>query len=587
MSDALALEETIDQTQTGIEKIDALNAIALTLQNTDIQKARQLAEEALLLSEEHHYILGKAKSRTMLAICSCQTGAYPAAIQQAQEAFDISNDEDAVLQGQRLRALTIIGQAYYFMGDYSKALDYELRSLIIHERNGTKEGIAVSLGNIGLIYENIGDNEKALEYGLRSAEIEEKMGNKDGEAASLCNIGNVYKATGDNAKALEYYMKALLINEVTGNKQYEAICLMNTGSVYSTMGDYEKALEYLMKALAKYDVINDKYNKVLTLLHVGYLYLQKDFSENNPAKAIEFFKTALAIAEEINAQHRVFEAHSNLADAYAQLGDMAKAYEHFKKFHETEKAIFNEEANKKYQQLEYQKDISLMQQEQKLTNNLLNKIFPSSVVDRLRNGESPLADYYENTTVLFLDLVEFTSLSSKIPARHLLFLLNSIFSACDAVIAAHSMEKIKTIGDAYMAASGVPEQKEDHLEQAARASLSLMKVLKELVVKIPQEIEGDREWMNDVKEIQVRIGLHCGEVVGGVVGETKYAYDLWGDTVNIAARMEETGEPGKIHVSENIFTVLKDRFEFEERDEREIKGKGMMKTYFLTGEKTL
>jgi len=192
-----------------------------------------------------------------------------------------------------------------------------------------------------------------------------------------------------------------------------------------------------------------------------------------------------------------------------------------------------------------------------------------------------------------MDIVEFTTLCTKVSAQQLVHLLNAIFSSADAVMREFGLEKIKTIGDAYMAVAGAPIVQEDHAQRAANAAVKLLDVMQNLVVSFPPEY-GDRSWIESIPEIEVRIGLHCGPAAAGVVGENKFLYDLWGDAVNTAARMESHGEAGKIHVSEEFVLALSlnrpsDTFSHWEKEgmraiprgEMEIKGKGKMRTYFL------
>ena len=555
----LATEENIFS-QTLEKKIDELNAHAKELQNDPAPEGQQVAEEALALAEKENYQKGIAEALCTLGWRSYRKGNFTLMLEQSERALALA--EKVGNTAVEARACNTIGSAYHATGNYNKALEYYLRLLAIREETNDNKGIAVSLGSIGNVYNSTGDYSKALEYYMRSLTMKEETGDQKSIAVSLINIGNVYRKAGDYSKALEYSLRARAICEETGDKhtiaglltnigtvyystddyskalEYQmrshtiqekignkhgiAMSLGSIGTVYDRTGEYGKALEYYLRALAIQEEICDKYGVGASLGNIGKIYAAQESDGYDTAKAREYLSKALAIAEEIGAKDSVFETHQSLAVVYEQMGDMAKAYEHFKKYHEIEKEVHSEEYLKKRAQLEQQQEIALMQQEQKLTYNLLNKIFPRSVVNRLRDGESPLADYYPTVSVLFLDLVNFTALSSKIPSRQLLYLLNSIFDACDEVVDKHGLEKIKTIGDAYMAASGVPEQREDHLERAAQCALDLVSVLDELTVNMPAEL-GDKSWIKDVGRIAVRIGLHTGEAVGGVIGKNKFS----------------------------------------------------------------
>ncbi len=215
---------------------------------------------------------------------------------------------------------------------------------------------------------------------------------------------------------------------------------------------------------------------------------------------------------------------------------------------------------------------TLLDEEKKRAEGLLLNILPPSIATRLQAGERNIADKCESATVLFADIVNFTPLSEKYSAEEIVKMLNLVFSAFDGLAEKHGVEKIKTMGDSYMAACGIPIRRDDHAFAMANMALEMLDVLKEF---------------NSVasEKLGVRIGMHSGPVIAGVIGAKKFIYDLWGDTVNTASRMESHGEKGKIHVSEIIYNQLAATHTFEERGTVEIKGKGAMKTYFLTGRK--
>ena len=208
--------------------------------------------------------------------------------------------------------------------------------------------------------------------------------------------------------------------------------------------------------------------------------------------------------------------------------------------------------------------------EREKSERLLLNVLPKSIADRLKQGETTIADSFPDVTVLFADLGDFTRRSTEVPAPELVHLLNEIFSKFDWLAELHLLEKIKTIGDAYMAVGGLPMPRADHVEAVAEMALDMQKVVTKLT------------W-GDGKNIDLRIGISTGPVVAGIIGSKKFIYDLWGDTVNIASRMESLGQFGAIQVSEPTYERLKNNYTFEHRGKIEVKGKGKMSTYFLTG----
>ncbi|MEG4147379.1 adenylate/guanylate cyclase domain-containing protein [Microcoleus sp. Pol12B5] len=217
---------------------------------------------------------------------------------------------------------------------------------------------------------------------------------------------------------------------------------------------------------------------------------------------------------------------------------------------------------------------SALRKEQKKTESLLLNILPEPIVDRLKHEPGVIADKFEKATILFADLVNFTQISTTMSATKLVYLLNEIFSAFDQLSEKHGLEKIKTIGDAYMVAAGLPIERPDHAEAIAEMALDMVAAIKELNVKLDANFD-------------LRIGINSGPVVAGVIGTKKFIYDLWGNAVNTASRMESHGIPGRIQVSHYTHKLLQDKYEFEDRGEIEIKGQGQMQTYFLMGRNTV
>ncbi len=227
-----------------------------------------------------------------------------------------------------------------------------------------------------------------------------------------------------------------------------------------------------------------------------------------------------------------------------------------------------------------------LQEEFEHSENLLRNILPASIAERLKNQSdtgplpanrsqtedrpAPIADGHVEATVLFADLVGFTPLSSRLPPAALVQLLNEIFCRFDDIVLMHGLEKIKTIGDAYMLVGGLPEARGDHAQAVARAALEMQALMPQL--RLPAD-----------NVLQLRIGIHSGPVVAGVIGRHKFAYDIWGETVNLASRLESHGQPGRIHVSQPLAELLGDEFSFEDRGDINIKGIGPTRTSFLLG----
>jgi adenylate cyclase len=218
--------------------------------------------------------------------------------------------------------------------------------------------------------------------------------------------------------------------------------------------------------------------------------------------------------------------------------------------------------------LEKKRLLDELRAEKERSEALLLNILPRSIVERMRRGETVIADRVAEATILFADLVDFTSLAARRSAEETVALLADIFCRLDDLAARHGLEKIKTTGDGYMVAGGLPEARTDHAAAVAEMALAML-----AAVETAGRTVGER--------LQLRIGLNTGALIAGVLGTHKFVYDVWGDTVNTAKRMESYGLPGRIHVSAATRQALGSAFSFEPRGPLEIKGKGSMETYFL------
>lgn len=204
------------------------------------------------------------------------------------------------------------------------------------------------------------------------------------------------------------------------------------------------------------------------------------------------------------------------------------------------------------------------------SRRLLLNLLPQPIAARLKNQENPIADGHAEVSILFADIVEFTKLSSRMLPRDLVTLLNEIFLSFDRLADKYAVEKIKTVGDAYMAVSGLPQYSEDHAERIADLALEML---------------GDVKRFSETTGVplSIRIGINSGSVVAGVIGRKRFLYDVWGDAVNTAARMESFGVVGGIQVTEQTYYRLRGKYAFDRRGLVDIKGKGPMETYLLLG----
>ena len=577
------------------EEISNKKGMAINLGNiglvysdlSDYPKALEYYSKALHIIEEIGNKVGIAANLGNIGNVYRNLSDYPKALEYYSKAFHIYEEI-----GNKVGIATNLGNIgiiYDNLSDYPKAIEYYSKSLHINEEIGNKSGIAKNLGCIGIVYLSLSDYPKALEYHSKALHIDEEIGNKVGIGGNLVNIGIIYSFLSDYGKALEYYGKALVILEEIGHKHFQANALVSIGKVYFIFSDYSKALEYYSKALHINEEIGSIKGVAGNLVNIGIVYATKESTYYDAKKAEEYLQKTLLLAEEIGAINTTKEAYENLHTLRLNEELFEEALEFYKKSVEIEKEIQSEEATNTAQQFDQRRKLEEDEKARQLKlarfqeqEKILHNILPIKIADRILKQETFIADHFESVSVLFMDLVGFTSLSSIAPPKQLVYLLDTIFTKADDVLEQFGLEKIKTIGDGYLAVANVTSPLENHQKATALAALELLETMKDFTVNIPTDL-GDSNWTKDMNDIEIRIGIHTGEVVAGIIGKNKYTYDLWGDAVNVASRMESNSKAGRIHISEQFAKSIESNPEFNLilHGEVTIKGKGEMNTFWL------
>ncbi len=517
-----------------------------------------------------------------------------------------------------------LGVIFFSRSNYPKALEYALTSLKINEELGDKKSQASNYGNIANIYNNQSNYATALDYYSKALKIFEELGSKSGIAITLGNIGNTYTNMNNNPKALEYTLKALKMSEELGDKRGIAADLGNISGVYTSEGNYPKALEYGIKAIGIFEELGDRNNLIANIGNVGECYLawaQDTIVKQTPGekkenlqKAIDYLKRAIVIANEIGDLDYLQTYSQNLSDAEAAAGDYREALSSYKQYAIFNDSVFGRENKIKIINLEMKRDMdlkslaiakkhneriffiagmvllllvivfvlrnynsqkrsnTLLSIEKKRSDDLLLNILPAEVADELKEKGTAEAKYFDNVTVMFTDFVDFTKAGENMTPQQLVDELHTCFKAFDEIIRKNHIEKIKTVGDAYLAVSGLPLPDHEHAVKMVKAAVEITEFMKERKTTLGEKTFG------------VRIGIHSGNVVAGIVGVIKFAYDIWGDTVNTAARMEEHSIAGKVNISETTYDLVKNKFECTYRGEITAKNKGSLKMYFVEKE---
>ena len=570
-------------------KVMALYQLAIIFRRDNPQKAIGHAEEGLTLARKLKWKKGEADCLKNLGNTYHILSDYPKERECYELSLRIFEDlKDTLGIG---KCLNNIGITYYYLSDFTNALEYYQRSLHIMEKFGNKQGIANSLNNIGGIYNFQNDYTKALEYYERTLKIKEEIGDKTGIVICLNNIGNRYKHIADYPKALSYYEKSLKISEEIKDKPCMAASLESIGNMYFLLGDYSKALDYSARSLEQ-------------AKKIGMLELQKDVLENLSKayekmgqfkKSYQTYKEFIAIKDSIISEDKIRQiTQTSMKMQYARKRTNDSLA--FEKARLRSELTYLESLHKKNNQRNWLIVTSLailffagalasrlqytrlaqakLQKEKDRSENLLINILPAEIAQELKEKGRAEARDFDQVSVLFADIADFTGTTENLTAHELVDEINTCFGAFDYISSNFRVEKIKTIGDSYMAAGGVPLQFSDSVKNTVKAALKMQEFM---------VLRKKERAMKGLPAFEMRLGIHTGSVVAGIVGVKKFHYDIWGDTVNTASRMESSGVVGKVNISQSTYNCISDdpEFRFEYRGKVVAKNKGCLDMYFV------
>ncbi|TVR37004.1 MAG: hypothetical protein EA392_13795 [Cryomorphaceae bacterium] len=503
--------------------------------------------------------------------------------------------------------------------------------------------IAALQNSLGLANENQQSLREAQKWYLLAIERYEKEKQGSELANSLSNLGNVTIRFSDFSKGdqrdsllaegMELHDKALKIRRKIKDKKGEANALNNMGALAMKKGNssdnsddqqalYKSAEDYFLQAAELAEEVQDRVELSGIYANLAEVY----FRQQRDYEAMEIARKALELSSEIGQAEFMMRASEKLYSILKRLGNPEAALEMYEMYNTLADSIRNEENTRALMQQQYehefaQKESALIFEQEKQnalaaaelrrknlernafiggfglmlllavvffsqrqriarekqrSEELLLNILPEETAQELKEKGSAEAQLIESVTVLFTDFKGFTQLSEVLTPKELVKDLHECFSAFDHILEKHGIEKIKTIGDAYMAAGGLPTPTNDHAVKVIRAALEMRDFVEE---------GKQRKIANNLPYFEIRIGIHTGPVVAGIVGVKKFQYDIWGDTVNTASRMESSGEVGKVNISEATYELVKDEFNCELRGEIEAKGKGKMRMLFVESRK--
>ena len=587
----------------------------------EYNKAVENYQSALEINRQIGDSVSIARNLNNLSICYQELGDY----YNAFNALNTSKEIRLVLKDTLGLANVYLnlGNGYFDISDFESAYENYFKASELYKSINNESRLISSLFNLGLVYQELDEFDKALNYYNDALLHAIESGDDEFMGIIYQNIGNLYGSKDDVTTSINYHRKAEEIYDTLQSWDQLAEVHLNMGLQYLHSNELDSAELYLYKS---YDYvknnasINDYINLIIELGH--YHTLKGDYN-----KARGFLTQSVKLAESTDYLILASAANKYLYELYQKTKNHNKAIQHLERYHmfkdsidrneqernienhrlrldinkqETQIALLNKENELKSLEVEraanqqklflvllafmallaggglflYQftrkKNLAISKAKERSDNLLLN-ILPDETAEELKNFGKVKTKRYDLTTVLFTDFVNFTKSFDHQNSEDVVKSVDYYFSAFDKIVEAHNIEKIKTIGDAYMCVGGLPIADDDNALRVVKAAVEIMAFVQDC-------FENPKD---GIIPFDIRIGINSGPVVAGVVGLHKFQYDIWGDSVNIAARMESAGEPGKINISETTYNLVKDHFKCSYRGEKDLKNKGLMKMYYI------
>ena len=511
------------------------------------------------------------------------------------------------------------GNSLRLKGDFPLALENYIQgaNIAIQANMAREQGlINVAIADVYSLTEN---HSKAVESYHKAINILKKENDNQGLASALLNLGDEFFNYGIQDSALVYFTESEKIFKSINYEIGEAYSLGNVGLVWAQKEQYIIAELKISRAVELLEKHGDFYPICVYLTYMSDIYLEKGESDT----ALKFANQSLELAKTYGLKKEVGKAYLKLSELQEKSGNHSASLSNLRKHLSYKDSVNNlskiqEIANirtdfeiskkqievdllsqqKKNQQIMalaaiigliligllalslykrnkiIQESSLLINKEKMRSEELLLNILPEKTANELKEFGKVKAQRFESVTVLFTDFRGFSKYSEGLSPEKLVEIVDFYYSKFDEIIHNFGLEKIKTIGDAYMCAGGLPFPSSDHAIKMTKAAFAISEFVEKVKFNNPFDREG----------LEIRIGINTGPIVAGVVGTKKFAYDIWGDSVNIAARMESNSEPGKINISANTYELIKDVFHCEYRGEVQVKSKGSMKMYFVNNE---
>ncbi len=489
-------------------------------------------------AKKANYRIGEGTAYTSIAIIYSIANNHKNSILYHKKAINVLKLSDDNIN--YASALLNAGDEYLNHKDYKLAKSYFLESKTIFEKANHSSGIAYSIGNLGMVYANTGENDLAEKSINEAVVILEKAKDFYPICVYLISMADIYNGKGEKKVALNYAQRSLDLARQFGLKDQISDANLKLSEYYQDLGDFKKSYSYYKDHI----LYRDSVSNLQSVQKIADL--RTDFEVSQKQVEVDLLQ--------LQKKNQQTIALATIIASILLLIIAIVWYRRYRFIKRTDK-IIKEERDK--------------------SDNLLLNILPEETALELKQFGKVQAKRFESVTVLFTDFKGFTHYAESLSPEELVETVDFYFSKFDEIMGKYDLEKIKTVGDSYMCAGGLPFPSSDHPYRIIEAA-----------IEIAEFVQNSKQMTFDTEtRFDIRIGVNTGPVVAGVVGSKKFAYDIWGDTVNIASRMESTSDAGRINISENTYELIKDKFACEYRGELEVKNRGKLKMYFVNGRK--
>lgn len=550
---------------------------------------------------------GEAKLELLRHLSFNEINNYKLALQYAEELITLSqqnNNTTYLFHGYFQK-----GNAKRLLGDLEDAVDAFFKSAEVAAKDNINSRQGSAYSTIADIYAVSNNHENAMLYYHKAITVLRNSDDTIALASCLSNAGDALLNNKIYDSALLYFRESEKIFEKVNYSIGKAYCLGNIGMVYANTGENNLAEKNINEAIRILEEAEDYYPICVYLISMCDIYLEK----GDKKTAMNYALRSLKLAEQYGLKDQISDASLKLSELYDKAGNTAESFKHYKNYIIYRDSVNDIKSVQKmadlrtdYEVSQKQVEVDLLNQkrrnqrnllislvsilglitlllgtlywyykiisrEKKRSENLLLNILPAATAKELKQNGKVEAVRFDNVTVLFTDFVQFSKYAEHITPEQLVRSIDFYFKAFDEIIIKYGLEKIKTVGDSYMCAGGLPTPNQTHAKNVVAAAREIVDV-----------VDKSFETQDELTHFKIRVGVHTGPVVAGIVGIKKWQYDIWGDTVNIASRMESKSEPGRVNLSETTYNEIKDEFPCEYRGEIEVKNRGLLKMYFLS-----